>query len=158
MLFKSTDNSEVEIRIAGFRRKNHVRGEWDDSDWLKVHIRVLAPFGSTSYAFRCLLNWEAEQLAEWLMQIAKKQDVEREIFFSEGELRFKIVEISNVDLTIRFYTMRAIGKWTMSEEYKDTKDLFDDDFPYVDLNMSFNQLQYVAAQFQTEIAGLPLRK
>lgn len=153
MLLRSTDGSELEIKVAGHRRPHpHRRYEWSNFDWLKVSIRVLAPFGSADYQVSCLLNWEAEELAEWLLKIAQQQKVDTTLAFYEGELTFLLKETVGKYVVLRVRFLAVTDHWVLTQdEYA-----FHDDFPSVDLEMTLNQLAAASTTFQAELQQLPL--
>lgn len=155
MILSSIDGSELEINVAGCRRPHpHLRGEWSNIDWLKVRIRVLAPFGSADYQVSCLLNWEAEELAEWLMNIAQQKKGDSTLAFYEGELRFILKETLERYVILRVCFLDATYGWILIPDIDEYA--FDDDFPFVDLEMSFNQLAAAVTTFQQELQQLPL--
>ncbi len=153
MLLRSTDGSELEIKVTGQRRP-HIRGEWNNADWLKVSIRVLAPFGSADYRVSCLLNWEAEELAEWLLKIAQQQKVDSTLAFYEGELTFLLKKSLDKYVVLRVRFLDTMDHWRLTQDSDES--VFDSDFPCVDLETSLNQLAAAATTFQEELQELPL--
>lgn len=150
------DGSELELIVTGFRWSTE-RGKRDFEDYLRAHVRVSAPFGSIEFHFNGILNWEAEDFANWLLIISQRQPDTNRIYFNEGYLEFILQ--SQVD---RYVIIRArIADYIHGWHFTPGADIValqdEDDWPYVDLEMSHNQLVAAATAFQQSLHHLPTR-
>jgi hypothetical protein len=156
LLLPSVDGSELELTVTGFRWSAE-RGIRDFEDYLRTHVRVLAPYGSIEFHFSGILNWEAEDLANWLLTIAKQQPGTNKIYFNEGYLYFVLQSQADRYITIRALIADYIQGWHFAPDL-DTSELQGDwNWPFVDLEMSHNQLMNAATSFQQSLHRLPTR-
>ena len=63
--------------------------KWES--WLNINVSVRCLQGMWQIKDECLLLHEVEELAEWLKAIAERKPVEKEISFTEPNLRFQVV-------------------------------------------------------------------
>lgn len=153
MLLTGFDGSEVEITLSGHRRASYVRGELN---WLKVAIRVLAPFGSASYRVPCLLDVEAENLGKWLLAIAQQEQTLPTMDFLSGDVWFVVLERSQKFVILRVCFEPRWSHWILTQDIKTEEDDLNEDFPCVDLEMSCSQLLVAATEFIEAFQLLPL--
>jgi hypothetical protein len=156
MIIPSFDGSELELTLSGHRWP-YLEGGHQVLFWLKVGIRVFAPFGSVMLRESCLLDWEAEKLIHWLEAVAQGEPVDPAMKFIEGTLAFEILSSQDNEVTLRCHLMSLLERWSLHPaidraELMPEYDLFQE----VDLMLSRNQLARSAHELKQEFEKLPI--
>jgi hypothetical protein len=153
LILYSFDGSEFELTIVRGRQWNPHATDWADFDWVSVHIRALAPFGTFNDGGPGILNRELIQLASWFADIAQSKDILTEFLPIEGWFpRFELKEQEDRFVTI---SIKFIDRyyWSFVKELLPPDN--NPEFPCVDIEISRNQLQVAANQLRAEHDQLP---
>jgi hypothetical protein len=152
MILSSFDGSEFELIVIRGRQWNPHATNWEDYDWVTVHLRAFASFGTFHDNGPGILNQELLGLVSWLTDIAQSKDIPNIFKPIEGWFpRFKLLEQED-----RFVTIRVLFHdygWSFVQGFTDQDD--NPDFPCVDIEISRNQLQVAANQLRAEHDRLP---
>ena len=153
MLIPSFEGSELELHLAGHRWPL-LEGGQQVLHWLRVPIRALTPYGSVSFTDQCLLDWEAEQIIDWLAAIARSETVSPSIDFYEGTLAFDLVGSENDVVTLRCHLLSLIRYWTLAEGID--RNEMDGLHQQFYLMLTRNQLAHSAHELHEEFERLPV--
>lgn len=157
MIISSYDGSELELTLSGYRWPD-LEGGRQTLYWLKVHIRVIAPFGSCTFQSSCLLDWEAEEFIQWLEMIARGNVMKAMKEFYDGTLRFEVHATHPNEVALRCCLISSLKQWTLAGGV-DRQDLMREHrlSQCIDLMLSCNQLARAAYELKQEFEKLPIK-
>ena len=82
---------EFRLEIIGYQFPDILDRYWD-SNWLNVRVDGKNASGSWSVEDSCLLTFEVESLASWLIDFAKDKTLNRQKIFTEPSPQFRFIK------------------------------------------------------------------
>lgn len=114
MLTLSGPDSRIELDIFGYQFASVAHDGWD-SEWLRVSGRASSPRGRWKFTDPCLTTFELKALASWLRDVPVGGP-NRELGFTEPNLRFEHVEEAAGDYLYVWFAQEASPPWATDAE------------------------------------------
>jgi hypothetical protein len=114
MLILSGSDSRIELDIVGYQFASAKHDGWD-SEWLQVSGRAESPRGRWKFNDPCLTTFELKALASWLREVPVGGP-DRELSFTEPNLRFEHVEEPGGDALFVWLSQEASPPWATEVE------------------------------------------
>ena len=114
MLTLSGPDSRLELDILGYQFASVAHDGWD-SEWLQISGRAQCPRGRWKFADPCLTTFELQVLASWLRNLPAG-GLDRELSFTEPNLRFEHVEEATGDVLYVYLSQEASPPWVTDDE------------------------------------------
>lgn len=141
LILNSKDSSSFSLSLEAvplMERPTPGINKWES--WLNIKVSVCCPQGSWQVTDECLLLHESEELAEWLKALAVGQAVEKEIFFTEPNLQFQVLDEAISDPVIRVSFMAEMRPpWGRGKVFG------------LDIHMTLDNLSLAAQRLQEEV-------
>jgi hypothetical protein len=149
MRLESEDGQVFEIAIRGYQFP-HLGTEPYDSNWLRVHGKVVHPRGSWTFQDPCLLTYEASALAEWLRTSGASGPLRDQMGFIEPNLEFRIVDDTSGRRLRIYFELEARPPWAPSK-VAGQEDL------WVEFNLAKLNLIDASQSLRDQLAAYPQR-
>ena len=114
MLELSGPDSRIELGVVGYQFVSVAHDGWD-SEWLQISGRAESPRGRWRFVDPCLTTFEMKALASWLRDLAAGGP-DRELTFTEPNLRFEHVEEEAGDFLYVWLSQEASPPWATEAE------------------------------------------
>ena len=82
-------NGSFALEVLGYQFQRE-GGDFEDDNWLSVRISVSHPKGAWTSVDPSLQTTEVAELAEWLASIDTAPAMDRDLFFTEPNLSFRL--------------------------------------------------------------------
>ncbi len=110
------EEEELHLEVLGYQFPGIEDDEWD-SEWLIIAGQVSCTRGRWKFREPCLCTFELQALAAWLRDV-RVGGPERELCFTEPNLRFEHVETSDGDVLLIAFSQESSPPWaTEGERY-----------------------------------------
>ena len=104
----------LELDVVGYQFASVANDGWD-SEWLQVSGRAQCSRGQWKFYDPCLTTFELERLASWLRNLPAGGP-DREIGFTEPNLRFEHVEEVAGNVLYIYLSQEASPPWAIDDE------------------------------------------
>jgi hypothetical protein len=108
------EGEELYLEVLGYQFPETKDDKWD-SEWLIIAGQISCPRGRWKFREPCLCTFELQALAAWLRDI-QVGGPERELCFTEPNLRFEHVETSNGDQLLVAFSQESSPPWATEDE------------------------------------------
>ncbi len=142
MLLRKDKFTECKISIVGYQFP-HLGGDIDDGNWLNVLIEAKHPTGNWKKIDACLETFELKSLISWLEKIAKVQEVEKHLYFTEPCLEFEI--IGNTVIRV-YFDYEVAPTWRNKDEKV-----------FMDFEMNEKDFERVIKELNTDLEKFSIR-
>jgi hypothetical protein len=143
MLLRKDKFTECKISIAGYQFP-HLGNDIDDGNWLNVLIEAKHPKGNWEKVDACLETFELKSLISWLEKIAKRQEVEKHLYFIEPCLEFEFIK----DTVIRVYFDYEVAPTWRNKNEK----------VFMDFEMTEKDFERVIKELNADLENFPIKK
>jgi hypothetical protein len=148
MKFASKDGQFLELRILGYEFPHIETAEYA-SNWLIVAGNVTNSRGSWQFTHPCLLTYEAERLASWMVALVEIDRFPTTCGFIEPNLEFRALLNMNRPMLRVYFDLEARPLWASSASGEEVTWV---EFPIEELD-----LRSTARQWHAELSVYPQR-
>jgi len=108
------EGEELRLEVLGYQFPEIKDDEWD-SEWLIISGEVSCAQGRWSFNDPCLCTFEVQTLATWLRDVPVGGP-ERELGFTEPNLRFEHVERRDGDVLLVSFSQESSPPWATEDQ------------------------------------------
>lgn len=149
MLIPGIDNQVIELNILGYQYPTATKGKWDPN-WLSIYFHLHHREQPMEVTDPSLTAFEVEEWAEWMEQLAElPATIKSTQYFTEPNLRLELLNAP----TDAVKQIRVL----FEQELKPKELRFEDIDFYIDLALTNEELQTIAAHLRAELAPFPVR-
>ena len=149
MLLKGPDGSFA-LEVLGYQFQRE-RGDCDNDNWLSVRISVSHPKGTWTSVDPSLQTTEVAELADWLASIETAPAIDRDLFFMEPNLSFRLTSDEQGSRQLRVYfELECRPTWAPSQTAPE-EDL------WLQLPVEAGQLRAAANALRGALDSYPIR-